>query len=392
MILLVLSMLEGKHDMIVLNGKYNHARIMIDHVDEATQSQIISFLNHPAFAKSPIVIMSDCHAGKGAVIGFTMPLRDHVIPNIVGVDLGCGVYSYNLGQQKIKFREFDHFLKEHIPSGHDVHTPETSLIKMIDKELISNTEEVCSRIGEDFERALWSLGTLGGGNHYIELDKDQAENVWLTIHSGSRHFGLAIATFHQRKAKELMIKTFQGASAYNGLEYLPMDLGGKEYLADARVAQQFADTNRTCMAKVLVEGFFDKNLDEIETIKSVHNYIGDDNIIRKGAISAREGERVIIPLNMRDGAIIGLGKGSSKWNYSAPHGAGRKFSRTKAKEKFTLEKFEKEMQGIWSSCVKAKTLDESPMAYKDASDILNNIDETVTVQEIIKPIYNFKAS
>jgi len=378
--------------MIVLNGKYNHARIMIDRVDEATQSQIINFLNHPAFAKSPIVIMSDCHCGKGAVIGFTMPLRDHVIPNIVGVDLNCGVYTYNLGQINVEFKEFDYFLKEHIPSGHNVRTADTTLIKMIDKELISNTEEVCSRIGEDLGRALWSLGTLGGGNHYIELDKDQSENIWLSIHSGSRHFGLAIATFHQRKAKELMIKTFQGASAYNGLEYLPMDLGGKEYLADTRVAQQFAHTNRTLMAKVLIEEYFKIKLDSIESIQSVHNYIGDDNIIRKGAISAREGERVIIPLNMRDGAIIGVGKGSSKWNYSAPHGAGRNFSRTKAKEKFTLKEFEEEMKGIWSSCVKVKTLDESPMAYKDASDILANIDETVTVQEIIKPVYNFKAS
>lgn len=377
--------------MIVLNGKCNHARIMIDHVDEETQRQIINFLNHPAFARSPIVIMPDCHAGKGAVIGFTMPLRDHVIPNVVGVDIGCGVYTYNLGRVHIKFKEFDHFIRNHIPSGHTVHTSDSMRMNMVQEHIIEQVHEVCKNIGEDFDRTLWSFGTLGGGNHYIELNKDQNENIWLSIHSGSRHFGLAVANFHQKKAKELMIKMFHGASAYNGLEFLPMDLGGEEYMRDMRIAQRMADCNRSLMAQICLTEYFkmDKALEEI---KSVHNYIGEDNIIRKGAISANEGERLIIPLNMRDGAIIGIGKGSSKWNHSAPHGAGRKYSRKKAKEKFTLEKFEKEMEGVWSSCVKAKTLDESPMAYKDAEDIIDNIEETVEVKDIIKPIYNFKAS
>jgi len=378
--------------MITLNGKYNHARIMIDHVDATTQSQIINFLNHPAFAKAPIVIMPDVHAGKGAVIGFTMPLREHIIPAVVGVDIGCGVYTYNLGQIKVKFEELDQFIRNHIPSGHSVRTPDNALITMVDKQLISKVEEVCSSIGEDLERTLWSFGTLGGGNHYIELNEDHDKNIWLSIHSGSRHFGLAVAMFHQKKAKELMLKMFHGASAYNGLEFLPMDMGGEAYMQDMRVAQEFAHTNRECMAKVIMERFFDQWLESVESIESVHNYIGTDNIIRKGAISAMEGERLIIPLNMRDGAIIGTGKGSSKWNYSAPHGAGRNFSRKKAKEKFTIEQFKEEMKGIWTSCVKVKTLDESPMAYKDASDILDNIDETVTVTDIITPVYNFKAS
>ena len=378
--------------MIVLNGKHNHARIMIDHVDEATQSQIINFLNHPAFAKSPIVIMPDCHAGKGAVIGFTMPLREHVIPNVVGVDIGCGVYTYNLGKLKVKFREFDHFIKENIPSGHNVHTSDTMRIRMVENRLITQIREVCTNIDEDFERTLWSFGTLGGGNHYIELNEDKDKNIWLSIHSGSRHFGLAVANFHQKKAKQLMLKMFHGASAYNGLEFLPMDHGGEAYLKDMCVAQLLTQVNREVMAKVLVEEFFKLNFSSLEKVLSVHNYIGDDNIIRKGAISAREGERVVIPLNMRDGAIIGVGKGSSKWNFSAPHGAGRKYSRKKAKEKFTLKKFEEEMKGVWSSCVKAKTLDESPMAYKDAGKIIDSIDETVEVKDIIKPIYNFKAT
>jgi RNA-splicing ligase RtcB len=263
---------------------------------------------------------------------------------------------------------------------------------MIPNLVVEQVNEVCKNIGEDFDRTLWSFGTLGGGNHYIELNQDQDENVWLSIHSGSRHFGLAVANFHQKKAKELMLKMFHGASAYNGLEFLPMDLGGEAYMIDMRVAQKLAHVNREIMAKVLIEEYFKLDFPSLEKVLSVHNYIGDDDIIRKGAISAREGERVIIPLNMRDGAIIGVGKGSRKWNFSAPHGAGRKYSRKKAKEKFTLKKFEAEMKGIWSSCVKAKTLDESPMAYKDASEIIDSIDETVEVQDIIKPIYNFKAT
>ena len=378
--------------MIVLHGKYNHARVMIDHIDATTQNQIVNFLNHPVFSGSPIVIMPDCHSGKGAVIGFTMPLRQHVIPNVIGVDLGCGVYAYNLGKINIKFKHLDHFIRANIPSGHAIRTSDNSLIDSISTKLVSDLEMICSRIGEDLSYTIRSIGTLGGGNHYIELDRDKHDNVWLVLHSGSRHFGLAVATYYQKKAKQLAIKMFLEKSIYNGLEFLPLDIGGNEYLADARIAQIFADLNRECMARVLLNGFFNQDIKYVKSIKSVHNYIGDDNIIRKGAISAHDGEQVIIPLNMRDGAIIGIGKGIKAWNFSAPHGAGRNYSRKKAREKFTLDQFEKEMANVWSSCVKTKTLDESPMAYKDASDILENINETVDVQEIIKPIYNFKAS
>jgi len=338
-----------------------------------------------------IFVTGNCHAGKGVVVGFTMQLKDHVIPNVVGVDLGCGVYTYNIGKGAIKYKEFDEYIRENIPSAGSVRPFHKALVSGLGKPLVSQIEEVCSRIGEDFERTMCSAGTLGGGNHYIELNKDEDKDVWLSLHSGSRHFGLAVATFHQKKAKELMLKMFQGASAYFGLEFLPMDVGGQAYMRDMRVAQAFADRNRELMAQVLLGGFFVLDIKDVESIKSVHNYIGKDNIIRKGAISALEGEKVIIPLNMRDGAIIGVGKGASSWNYSAPHGAGRKYSRRKAKEKLSLEKFEQEMKDVWSSCVRKSTLDESPMAYKDASDILDNIDETVEVTDIMKPIYNFKA-
>jgi len=377
--------------MIVLNGKYNHAKVMIDHVDAATQTQIIGFLNHPAFAKKPIVIMPDCHAGAGAVVGFTMPLGEHIIPNIVGVDIGCGVYANRLGSVQVDFAAFDAYIREHIPSGHAVHTQKTAVADILPQVLREEIEEVCYRIGENYERTLYSVGTLGGGNHFIELNTDTNGDIWVVVHSGSRHFGLAVANYHQARAKELMIKMFHGASAYNGLEFLPLDIGGAEYLKDMRIAQQFAKFNRFAMMLSLVNGYFDVIPPGSCEVSSVHNYIGDDDIIRKGAISAEADQRVIIPLNMRDGAILGVGLGNASWNNSAPHGAGRKFSRRRAKDELSLKEYAKEMDGIWSSCISEKTLDESPMAYKDTSDVLDNIAETVKITDKLIPIYNFKA-
>lgn len=376
--------------MFVLKGKYTAARIMIDYIEETATTQIYKVLNHPAFKGTSIAIMPDAHAGAGCVIGYTQTMNDYVVANLVGVDIGCGVYAYNLGQREVDFGKFDRLIRENIPSGFSVREKQEYL-KLIPTKLISEIDRVCGDIGESSDNTIQSIGTLGGGNHYIELNKDPDENVWLCIHSGSRHFGLAVAQYHQNKAKELMIKMFHGASAYKELEFLPMNLGGAAYIRDMKVAQWMADENRKLMAHIMLDDFFDMD-DALEYIRSVHNYIGDDNIIRKGAISANEGERLIIPLNMRDGAIVGTGKGSKKWNNSAPHGAGRNMSRSSARKKFTLEEFKEEMEGIWSSCIKTKTIDESPMAYKDASDILDNIDETVDVEFVMKPIYNFKAT
>jgi len=379
--------------MIVLNGKHNHAKIMIDHVDEATQTQIMGFLGHPAFGDGkPIVIMPDCHAGIGAVVGFTMPVGEHVIPNIIGVDLGCGVNAYNLGPMGVDFPKFDAFIRANIPSGKNVRDRESSLGGTLDENLQDNLYRVCTEIEENHPRTLYSVGTLGGGNHFIELAHDSKENIWLVIHSGSRHFGLAVAQYHQAKAKELMVKMFHGASAYHGLEFLPMDLGGREYLRDMHVAMQFAEANRWAMAEKIVQFYFGKYMYEVPCVCSMHNFVGRDGIIRKGAISAHVDEEVIIPLNMRDGSIIGVGRGNVKWNCSAPHGAGRLMSRRKAKDNLDLAEFAKEMTGIWSSCVSEKTLDEAPMAYKDAGDILDVISDTVEVTEFLEPIYNFKAS
>lgn len=379
--------------MIVLNGKYNHAKVMIDHVDEATQSQIIGFLNHPAFGGGrPIVIMPDCHAGVGAVIGFTMPLGEHVIPSVVGVDIGCGVYAYRLGEVSVDFADFDAYIRRTIPSGASVHDHRTTMVEFLNDNLDKAIQETCNRIDENYPRTQYSVGTLGGGNHFLELAQASDGAIWFAVHTGSRHFGLAVANYHQNKAKELMKKMFHGASAYRGLEFLPMDLGGTEYLDDMHVAQDFAHVNRQAIAHAIVEGYFELDLDAAQSVQSVHNFIGGDGIIRKGAIAAREGMDVIIPLNMRDGSILARGLGNESWNYSAPHGAGRLLSRRGAKESLSLEEFTSEMRGIWSSCVSEKTLDESPMAYKDGKDILGAIGDTVQVIDFLKPIYNFKAS
>jgi RNA-splicing ligase RtcB len=376
--------------MLTYTGKHNSANVMIDDIDETTVTQIYSFLNHPAFGNTYIAIMPDCHAGAGAVIGYTAKMNSYVIPNVVGVDIGCGIEAFNLGQIEVDFAKLDVFIRENIPSGFHIRDNEIQ----IDGVLRNNIQKVCICCGmkANIDRVLRSIGTLGGGNHFIELDKDAKNNLWLIVHSGSRKFGLDTAVSHQQRAKELMIEMFLGASAYKDLEFLPIDKGGQQYLDDMKVAQEYAAVNRYHMARIIIEEFFKQEYSKLESVKSVHNYINfSDNILRKGAISAHEGERVIIPLNMRDGTIIGTGKGSAKWNMSAPHGAGRIYSRSRAKRELQLDEFQKEMVGVWSSCVSKDTLDESPMAYKDKQKIIDAIGESVTIDFIMKPVYNFKA-
>jgi len=377
--------------MLTYTGKYNSANVMIDDIDETTVAQIYSFLNHPAFGNTYIAIMPDCHAGAGAVIGYTAKMNNYVIANLVGVDIGCGIEAFNLGQIEVDFAKLDGFIRENIPSGFHVRSDKQQIDTNLLEELPAMIVDICCNIGSDSTRALKSIGTLGGGNHFIELDKDATGNIWLLVHSGSRKFGLDIAGYHQKRAKELMREMFIGA-AYKDLEFLPIDKGGKEYLTDMKVAQRYALMNRYFMVKQIIEEFFKQEYSKLESVKSVHNYINfSDNILRKGAISAHEGERVIIPLNMRDGTIIGTGKGSAKWNMSAPHGAGRIYSRSRAKRELQLDEFQKEMVGVWSSCVSKDTLDESPMAYKDKQKIIDAIGESVTIDFIMKPVYNFKA-
>lgn len=380
--------------MITLKGKYNEAIVLIDENDAETISQIYSFLNHPAFAHTYIAIMPDCHAGAGAVIGFTAKLNDYIIPNVVGVDIGCGIDGYILeGVDNINFEKLDTFIRKNIPSGF------SSQAKVLNRNWekfesyrtwVSDIQLTAEATGQSFDYVHLQFQTLGGGNHFIEIVRNDS-SYWLVVHTGSRNFGLKVATYHQNKAKELMRKMFVGADAYKTLEYLPMDMGGSIYIDDMVIAQHYASINRELIASKIVNDFFGIKVGE--TIKSTHNYISmDDNIIRKGATSAYEGQKILIPLNMRDGILFCTGKGNKKWNYSAPHGAGRILSRRKAKETLDIKEFEETMKGVWSSCISQDTLDESPMAYKNGNVIAELIDETASIDFTAKPVYNFKAS
>lgn len=372
-----------------IQGKHNTAKIFTNNIEQGALSQIYNMLNIPCFAESNIAVMPDVHMGKGSVVGFTMTFNNYINPNVIGVDIGCGIDAYNLGAQEVDLALFDHFIRHHIPAGSSVH-------EKLNKQLLKPNPELdtlIEKVAKSEQQRIWlSIGTLGGGNHFIELDRDESGNVWLIIHSGSRNLGLQVCNYHRKKAKAVIKQDFKGAGAYHGMEYLSLENGGEAYLQDMKVAQVYAAQNREIMASIIIEGFFAKKPIECESISSIHNYLNfSDNIVRKGAISAHKDEKVIIPLNMRDGCIIGKGKGNPDWNYSAPHGAGRILSRSETKELLSLEEYRETMKGIYSSCISEDTLDESPMAYKDANEIQSLITETVVIEKIIKPIYNFKA-
>lgn len=399
--------------MFVMKGKYNIAKIMLPFstieeailsksFDEPSKNQIQTFLNHPAFQGEPICIMPDCHFGKGSVIGFTMKLNDYIIPNIVGVDLGCGMLSYNLGTMIIPLEELDHWVHENIPVGKNVYNHKNSVQWVCDKMdnilgtsrlFASSISNISKQINPEKEKYFFnSLGTLGGGNHFLELGEDEQGNKWLTIHSGSRNFGLQIASFYQKTAIELCSSFFREEK---DLAFLPISHAiGNDYIEAMKVAQKYASLNRYIVLQRIVEGFLKKSFNPNTTIESIHNYIDfDDRIIRKGAISAQKDKEVIIPFNMEEGLIIGIGKGNKEWNYSAPHGAGRIMSRTKAKEILNLKEAKDLMNkaGIYTTSLNASTLDEVKGAYKDKNIILDTIKETVEIKSFVKPIWNLKA-
>lgn len=387
--------------MIKYTGQYNSANVMIDDVDKETASQIYSFLNHPAFGNTYIAIMPDCHAGAGAVIGFTAKMNNYIIPNVVGVDIGCGVLAIKLGnivfEGKKDLEHLDNFIKQNIPSGFNIRSVGERMANkkkpedMFDKKLLKRIEDISDITRQEMTKIKGSIGTLGGGNHFIEIDKHNDEH-WLLIHSGSRNFGLRIANHFQNEAKNFLKKVFVGADAYKGLEYLPLDMGGDDYIKAMKIAQDFASLNRKTMAELIVGWLFEKEC-ELEEIDTVHNYINfNDNIIRKGAVSANKGERLIIPFNMRDGVALCVGKGNKKWNCSAPHGAGRVLSRSMAKKQLSINEFIDQMVGIYTTTATQSTLDEAPMAYKNKETIINSIEDTVTIKYFMKPIYNFKSN
>ena len=359
---------------ITYHGRYASCKIFTDRIEETALVQILDFIDNPASEGMKLRFMPDVHAGAGCVIGFTGTLTDKVVPNLIGVDIGCGVAAMKL-PRSVKFdpAKFDCFIRENIPSGRGICSQKHNVP-------MEDYIRVALDTGQKSEYVQYSLGSLGGGNHFLEVNRDQFGDLWLVVHSGSRNFGLKIATFHQSKAK----------GTIKGLEWLEGE-DASLYFDHMRIAQTFAQVNRILMLGQVCN-FFQTSLMESQLIESVHNYIDfEDRIVRKGAISAKNGQNVIIPWNMRDGSVIGVGLGNNDWNCSAPHGAGRVMGRRQAMRDLKLEDFQKEMVGVWSSCVNESTVDEAPMAYKDHKVIFSQIKETVEVNLVLKPIYNFKA-
>jgi RNA-splicing ligase RtcB len=369
--------------MIEYKGQYSSCKVFNDEVEPSCVSQIYNVLNCPAFEGSTIRFMPDLHAGKGAVIGFTATLTDKIIPNVIGVDLGCGVSCWELGDIDINFQELDDFIRLKIPYGFDLNK-KSVYRNFTTGAFIKQIEETCKRTNQEekYNKALLALSSLGGGNHYQEVGKSTTGKKLLSLHSGSRNFGLTIANYYQKIANT--------KNPFGELSWLEGE-DKDNYIADMKVAQQYASINRKIMGHTILE--YLKLESEFEkVIESVHNYIDfTDNILRKGAISAQKGKVVAIPFNMRDGIVIGMGKGNEDWNYSAPHGAGRVMSRGQAKRELSLDVFKEEMKNVWSSCINEKTLDESPMAYKDSTKIKELIVDTIDVIDNFVPVYNFKA-
>lgn len=352
-------------------------KIFAENIEDEAAKQIEQLASTPAFEGAKIRIMPDAHAGAGCVIGFTANLGDKVVPNLVGVDIGCGMLTAKLGYCIADFSEFDESVKRAVPTGFNVR-----------KFRASNTKGLglcCFDKLRNVDRLDRSLGTLGGGNHFIEIDENSEGDQFLVIHSGSRNLGLQVANIYQQTAIENCRDDVP-----DDLKYLEGELA-EMYLHDMRICQEFAKRNRELMAERIE---YSARLQIDDAFHTMHNYIGDDGIVRKGAISAKDGERVLIPFNMRDGAIIGYGKGNDDWNCSAPHGAGRTMSRSKARKTIDVDKFRDQMQGIYSSTVGKGTLDEAPDAYKDAACIMESIEPTVSYDEAtgrLMPKYNLKA-
>lgn len=400
-------------------------KIFTENIEQEAIDQINTLMEQPAFSDCKVRIMPDVHAGAGCVIGFTADLGDKVIPNIVGVDIGCGMLAVELGYfydeqmlrdvTDIDYKKLDDVIREYIPSGRNVHEGRICKYEKIQ-------ELRCYRNLKDTRRFERSIGTLGGGNHFIEIDEGSNGKKYLVIHTGSRNLGKQVADYYQNLAVELMqgkdelyskqeqlIAEYKAAGRRSEIQAaikelhknfkpnplnIPKDLcylTGKyreDYLHDMRICQEFAKLNRWQIAFTIVQRM-DWAMQSI--FETIHNYIDDSNMIRKGAISAKKGEMLLIPINMRDGCIVGVGKGNENWNCSAPHGAGRIMSRHKARETVSLDEFKESMDGIFTTSVSAETIDEAPMVYKPMDEIVDNIKDTVDILEIIKPVYNFKA-
>lgn len=399
--------------MMEIKGKINTAVCYAKVIEEEAVEQIRRMCDYSFTEGSRIRIMPDVHAGKGCTIGTTMTIRDKAVPNIVGVDIGCGMYTVKLGKAKLDLERLD-AAAHYIPSGLNVWDQPQ---EPFDLEALR-----CHSSLQNTSRLACSLGTLGGGNHFIEVDMAADGTKYLVVHSGSRNLGKQVAEHYQRRAvsmhngreakqarRSALIAQYQAEGRTDELEAavqalskedhrskLPDDLcyvygsALEDYLHDVEICQRFARKNRERMARILLER---TGIEAEDAFHTIHNYIDtEERILRKGAIAAHAGERVLIPINMRDGSVLAVGRGNPEWNYSAPHGAGRILSRSAARSQLSLEEYRREMEGIYTTSVNEATLDEAPMAYKSLSDILDVIAESVDVQEVLKPIYNFKAN
>ena len=402
-----------------VKGKYNTAKVFTDVIDETSLKQIQLLCNQEFTAGEKIRLMPDVHAGAGCTIGTTMTIKDKIVPNLVGVDIGCGMETLVIHKDSDVAKNFsgavlDKIIRKNIPCGFDIRKKPHDFVSEVEWNKVKGKYTK--------NRAILSLGTLGGGNHFIEADKDDEGNLYIVVHSGSRHAGLEIAEYYQEMAwnqlnqktkadLDAMIAELKATGRQSEIEEkriemnaqiktaIPKDLAYvsgylfDDYINDMKIMQHFAALNRKAMIDTISIGLRIKKEDLIEQFTTIHNYIDIENmILRKGAVSAKKGEKLLIPINMRDGSLVCIGKGNEDWNCSAPHGAGRVMSRMKAKRQLSMEEFKAQMSGIYSTTVSKATLDEAPMAYKTMDDIVNNINPTAHIEKIIKPIFNFKAA
>lgn len=395
--------------MLELQGKFNTAKVFTDNVEGEAISQIINLLNQEFVTGSKIRIMPDTHAGAGCTIGTTMTITDKIVPNLVGVDIGCGMETVQLDDRHVELQRLDKVVHASVPAGFNIRDKIHPYLDQIDLAALRCAKHV------NMERAGLSMGTLGGGNHFIELDRDENGRLYLVVHSGSRNLGKQVAEYYQNaavrdlsdKSKEVntliaelkrqgreteiqeALKRIKVRKVDKNLAFAEGTLFD-DYLHDMAIVQRYAELNRRAIVREIVKAMKFKVAGSFTT---THNYIDlDTMILRKGAISAQAGERILIPINMRDGSLICFGKGNQDWNCSAPHGAGRLMSRSAAKASITLTQFEKSMEGIYSSTINKNTIDESPFAYKPMKEIIDNIGGTADIISVIKPLYNFKAA
>ena len=365
--------------MKIVKGIYAEAKIFTDDVDAYAEAQVKMICDNQVAEGSRIRMMPDIHPGKAAPIGLSMTVKDRVIPQLLGVDIGCGMTCVKLNKSNVEFQKLDKVIRENVPAGFTIRREPHHMAGEFSYETLHCVGHINKKKAER------SLGTLGGGNHFIELDRAEDGSVYLVVHTGSRHLGEEVAEYYTKLAAR-SLKECGGEVPYY-MSYLEGE-NKEAYLEDVAIIQKYAQWNREIIVREILKGMKWKALDQFSV---PHNYLDESGILRKGSISARKGESVIIPVNMRDGVLLGIGKGNQEWNCSAPHGSGRKLKREDVKTLHTVSEFKKEMKGIYSSCVGAETLDEAPFAYRSVSEIAERLQETVEITEHLKPVYNFKA-